>query len=311
MKGQYVTIELVKGNASEYIIKDAVGITLGRVYIIELHKENRYCCFRVKLYKNGDKGYIYLKDSLQLLLKSLFQNMNMQKAAVVVEETTNISVFTELGFDLEGILSSSVYINGEYRDELIFGIDVQTFNKGRISSIIKLQGKDIDLKIMTPDDAEDLTVYYRKNREHLAPYEPSREEEFFTVDIQRRNLIEGYKQYLNGVTVPFGIYKEERLIGKVQLSNIVMGVFRSAFAGYSIDKEAQGKGYMKSALNTVVKYAFEEMGLHRIEASTLIDNIRSQAVLQACGFAKLGVNKGYLFINGDWRDHITFYIINK
>ena len=53
--------------------------------------------------------------------------------------------------------------------------------------------------------------------------------------------------------------------------------------GYSIDKEEQGKGYMKEALSLVSKYAFEEMELHRLEASTLIENIKSQKVLKACG----------------------------
>ena len=67
---------------------------------------------------------------------------------------------------------------------------------------------------------------------------------------------------------------------------------------------------MKEAVRLVIKYAFSEMDLHRIEASTLLDNVKSQRVLLANGFKELGVNKDYLLINGDWRDHRTFYIIN-
>ena len=98
-----------------------------------------------------------------------------------------------------------------------------------------------------------------------------------------------------------------KYIGKVQISNIVLGIFKSAFVGYSIDVEYQGQGYMKEALNLVLEYAFIDMELHRIEASTLIDNLRSQGVLMGCGFKKLGINEKYLYINGEWRDHITFY----
>ncbi len=67
---------------------------------------------------------------------------------------------------------------------------------------------------------------------------------------------------------------------------------------------------MKEALSLVLEYAFDELKLHRIEASTLVDNLRSQRVLKRCGFKKLGLNEKYLFINGKWRDHITFYKIS-
>ena len=86
-----------------------------------------------------------------------------------------------------------------------------------------------------------------------------------------------------------------------------MGVFKSAFVGYSIDENEQGKGYMKEALGLTIKYAFEDIGLHRVEASTLVENIKSQRVLKSCGFKDVGMNEKYLFVNGKWRDHITFY----
>ena len=57
------------------------------------------------------------------------------------------------------------------------------------------------------------------------------------------------------------------------------------------------------------KYAFEELDLHRVEASTLTDNEKSKRVLLGCGFKMLGVNEDYLYINGKWQDHITFYKI--
>ncbi len=53
------------------------------------------------------------------------------------------------------------------------------------------------------------------------------------------------------------------------------------------------------------------MGLHRIEASTLIDNIKSQRVLLSCGFKEVGISDKYLFINGKWRDHRNFALINE
>ena len=84
----------------------------------------------------------------------------------------------------------------------------------------------------------------------------------------------GYRQFLSGTAVNFGIYINEKLIGKIQISNVVIGVFKSAFVGYSIDENEQGKGYMKESLRLVINFAFNEMDLHRLEASTLVDNIK-------------------------------------
>ena len=66
---------------------------------------------------------------------------------------------------------------------------------------------------------------------------------------------------------------------------------------------------MKEALSLIMKYAKEELDLHRLEASVLIDNLRSKSVLISAGFKEIGVNESYLFINGAWKDHITFYKI--
>ena len=110
--------------------------------------------------------------------------------------------------------------------------------------------------------------------------------------------MESYKQLMNGSSYDFGIYKNDYLIGKIKLSNIVSGVFKSGIIGYSIDKDFQGKGYMKEAVMLVLKYAKEELDLHRIEASVLVDNDRSKGVLIGCGFKEIGLNEKYLFING-------------
>jgi len=90
-----------------------------------------------------------------------------------------------------------------------------------------------------------------------------------------------------------------------------MGVFKNAFIGYSMDEKEQNKGYMKEAVKLAVTYAFEELELHRIEATTLVDNEKSQRVLKNCGFRELGISEKYLYINGEWRDHMVFYKVKS
>ncbi|WP_125154796.1 GNAT family N-acetyltransferase [Clostridium rectalis] len=305
-----ISINLVNGSINEYIIKDYIGITLGRIFIIELSKENKYCSFRIKFYKNNKDTYKYLRDTLNKLIISLFNNMCIFKINVLAEEDINLAAFTDIGFQLEGVLSNTCIKNNIYKDELIFGIDKDTFGKNIMKKII-LHGDYINLKVLTPENSEEVLEYYIKNKHYLEPFEPTREENFYTIDVQRRTLIESYKQFLNGTSINFGIYNNDKFIGKIQLSNIVMGVFRSCFVGYSIDQDEQGKGYMTETLKLVVDYAFKELEINRIEASTLLNNDKSQNVLKRCGFKELGLNEGYLYINGKWRDHITFYILNK
>jgi ribosomal-protein-alanine N-acetyltransferase len=190
---------------------------------------------------------------------------------------------------------------------VVFGINYSVSSRLNTVNILRLYGEHVNLKILTTDDAKDMLNYYIKNKEHLRRYEPTREEWFYSIEAQRQILVENYKQFLNGVGICFGIYRNEKLIGKIQISSIVFGVFKSGIVGYSMDSEKQGNGYVKEALKLLMKYAFDKMGIHRIEASTLVDNLRSQSVLKSCNFSKLGLNKNYLFINGKWRDHITYY----
>ena len=174
---------------------------------------------------------------------------------------------------------------------------------------VEIEGNNILIRNFTPDDAQELLEYYLRNKDHLRDFEPVRDASFYTYETQKEILLESYRQLMTGTGSDLGIYIGDKLIGKAKISSIVYGVFKSGILGYSIDKEYEGKGYMKEAINLVLNYAKEYLDLHRLEASVLTTNERSKGVLLACGFEKVGINKKYLYINGKWRDHITFYKI--
>lgn len=310
-KAQGVSLAPVKGNNSEYIIRDSGGITMGRIFIVELSKENRYCSFRLKFYRNEGEDYRLLKEALRLILGILFRNMNVFKVSTMLDEDINTRALTELGYQLEGLIPNSIMLNNYFRHELLFGIDRDIYEASIIKRNVMLKGRRVELRLLTPENAKELLEYYIRNREHLKHYEPARDESFYTLEVQRKDLIENYRQFLNGASVNFGIFKEDKFIGKIRVSNIVMGVFKNAFVGYSMDKDEQGNGYMKEALRLVLHYAFNDLDLHRIEATTLVDNIKSQAVLLDCGFKEIGTSEKYLFIDGKWRDHKIFNKVNN
>ncbi|MBU3093797.1 GNAT family N-acetyltransferase [Clostridium sp. CF011] len=310
-KGKYVNLEALKGNDREYIIKDSNYIILGRIFIVELDKKNKFCQFRLKFHNHNNGGYEYLKDTLNLMLGILFKNMGLNKVNVMVHESINISAFIDLGFQLEGIITDSVVNKSEYQSEMMFGINEFGLKKNSIKRELTIKGMNIKIHALIPSDAEEVLEFHLRNRKFLRPFEPSRDETFYTLESQKRTLVESYKQFLNGNVVNFGIYKNNKLIGKIKISNIVMGSFKNAFIGYSMDEKEQSKGYMKESVKLVMKYAFEELELHRIEATTLIDNEKSQRVLSSCGFKELGISEKHLYINGEWRDQMVFYKVKN
>ncbi len=299
-------IKIDKIRENEYIIKDNMGITIGQFFILELNKENKFSLLRVKFYKDDKKYAQEFKRALQIFIESLYKNKNIEKITLITKIYTSLDIFAELGFTLEGIAGNSISTDKGKEDEIILGLDYDNYMVGDCINVFRLKGEKVELKVLTPEDTEDMLRYYISNRNYLEPYEPVREEDFYTYEYQKRTLAEGYKQFINNMSIAFGIYKNKQLIGKIRISNIVLGSFKNAFIGYSIAENEQGNGYMKEAVNLTLDYAFNDLELHRIEATTLVDNIKSQRVLKACGFEEVGISKKYLYIHGKWQDHKIF-----
>ena len=302
-----IYIELVNGTLNDYVIKDKDKILIGRFTIVELDKENKKCNVKLKFYR--DKNYDLLKDAIKSILKAIFKDNDIFKANFIVNENTNLSPFLDMGFTLEAIFTDNLFIKGNFQDVLGLGINRNEYINCSRNTIVELKGRNIKIRNFTPDDAEELTEYYIRNKDHLKNFEPTRDSSFYTYEVQKEILLESYRQLMTGAGSDLGIYKDDKLIGKIKISNVVYGVFKNGIVGYSIDKEYEGKGYMKEAVNLALEYAKNYLDLHRLEASILTDNVRSKGVLLSCGFEEVGLNKNYLYINGSWRDHITFYKI--
>ncbi len=306
-----VSISNATDEANKYIIRDSSGIIVGRFIILDLDHENKGVIIKLKFYKSGRDANKTLQDALKLMLNNLIKSKGLHKVNIVCDEKISLTPFTNLGFQLEGYISDSIITKFKYEGSLLFGIVEEEFYNNAYKKELAIQGNKISIRVLNSDDARDLLEYYTRNKDFLSKFEPHRDEEFYTVEVQKQSLIENYKEFIKGEGAHFGIYKEEKMIGRIRIYNIVHGVFKSAFIGYSMDEQYQGNGYMKEAVSLVVTYAYEELGLHRIEATTLVDNEKSQRVLKACGFNELGICKEYLHINGKWRDHVIFYKNNK
>lgn len=174
----------------------------------------------------------------------------------------------------------------------------------------RLDGREIYLRLVKVEDAAKMLAYYRSNRNFLAPWEPKWPEDFFTLEGQRQRL-EGLERAVqNDQGYPFGIFLKHnnKLIGRVNLSSVGRGFFLSANLGYSMDWRYNGRGYMTEAVRLILGFAFEDLGLHRIQAATLTHNHGSMRVLEKTGFRREGTALRYLKINDQWQDHHIFAI---
>jgi ribosomal-protein-alanine N-acetyltransferase len=93
------------------------------------------------------------------------------------------------------------------------------------------------------------------------------------------------------------------LAGYVGISEIVRGSFQSAYMGYYAFAGQEGQGLMRETLQLVLRVAFDEMKLHRVEANIQPENAASIALVRSIGFQKEGYSPRYLKIRGRWRDH--------
>ncbi len=96
---------------------------------------------------------------------------------------------------------------------------------------------------------------------------------------------------------------DDAIVGVININNIIRGSFLSASLGYYAGAPFAGCGYMREGLELVKRYAFRELGLHRLEANIQPDNHRSIALVKRCGFHYEGMSPAFLFIAGEWRDH--------
>ncbi len=155
--------------------------------------------------------------------------------------------------------------------------------------------------------------YEQRNEQFFAPWVPRRPANWLSIDAQEYRLAAEYREQQGKRSYRYFLARKgaaSDVIGDVGLSNIVRGVFHSAFLGYKIDKAHQGKGLMREALLTVIALAFADLRLHRLEANIMPHNQRSLALAQSLGFEREGYSPRYLCINGVWEDHLRLALIN-
>ena len=164
-----------------------------------------------------------------------------------------------------------------------------------------------------PSLAAKTADYYSRNRDFFQSFDPPRPPDFYTVNIQRRDLQRDFQdaKKMRALRFWLSLKGSDEIIGMVALNNIVFGSFCSCFLAYKLDYRFLRQRLMSEAISRVVRIAFDDLGLHRIEANIMPRNTPSLRLIEKLGFQHEGLARQYLNINGVWEDHIHMTLLNS
>jgi [ribosomal protein S5]-alanine N-acetyltransferase len=180
--------------------------------------------------------------------------------------------------------------------------------RGRVPmSSVRLTAGATAIRPFARGDLEDLLALRRANREFMAEFEAIRTDAFFTRAGQAREIALDAEAWTAGAGYAFAVVAVgedgDRLVGRIALSNVVRGPWQNATVGYWIDQASGSRGHGTDALELCCRFAFEHLGLHRIQPAIMPRNRRSQRVVEKVGFRHEGTALRYLRIAGVWEDH--------
>jgi len=181
------------------------------------------------------------------------------------------------------------------------------------TAMTAIAGRRVVLRPLTVSDFAAYQAVRRRNVDWLTKWEPRRvpgqpdPAESFDAFAARCSARQRERQL--GTGYGFGIFVEGRFSGEINLSSIQRGPMQGGNVGYWVDVEQAGHGYCPEAVVVLARFAFEDLGLHRLLISIVPRNQASRRVMEKLGVRCEGVAVGLLQINGEWEDHLQFAVV--
>jgi ribosomal-protein-alanine N-acetyltransferase len=174
-----------------------------------------------------------------------------------------------------------------------------------------MKASPVYIRFPEETDAAELAALYARNREFFETFSPGSPDSG-TEAYQLRRIVQGKEDREADRKYSFVICRSEdgRIVGSVELAFIQRGALQCGMIGYSLDQACNGRGWMTEAVKQAVRFAFEELKLHRVYGEATLRNIGSIRVLEKAGFHREGVARSKLMLNGVWEDLQVMAIIN-
>lgn len=176
---------------------------------------------------------------------------------------------------------------------------------------LRLEGDGVRLRPHRNGDFVEWAALRTASRDFLQPWEPTWPADDLTRGAWRRRLSAYAHDMERGLAFPFLVFRQSDnvMVGGITLSNVRRGVAQMGSIGYWVGEPYARRGHTVAAVRAVTRFAFERLGLHRVEAACIPTNEASRGVLLKAGFTQEGMARAYLRINGMWQDHLLFGLI--
>jgi len=177
---------------------------------------------------------------------------------------------------------------------------------------LRLYGRRVMLRPLMTGDFPNWSEVRRRNRDWLVPWEPTRPPsqvdpaESRDAFAARCGIRE--RERANGTAYSFGLFVDAAFAGEVNLANVQRGPIQTGTVGYWIDQQRAGQGYVAEGVVVLMRYAFDELRLHRLEVCIVPRNTNSRRVMDKLDLREEGTSVRMLEINGVWEDHTRYAI---
>ncbi|WP_099222158.1 GNAT family N-acetyltransferase [Listeria costaricensis] len=168
----------------------------------------------------------------------------------------------------------------------------------------------LEVRRVRLEDAPAQLALEKRNRAFFQKFTGIRNENFYTLEEQHLRIQRQLEAMKQDQGYYFVLLNQGDLIGEIALTGVARGHLQSAWIGYFLDEEENGKGYMTEAVKIVTELAFQELDFHRLEAGVMPHNTGSLRVLEKSGYHREGLARQNVKINGSWQDHVSLAIIN-
>ncbi|MGP0106221.1 GNAT family N-acetyltransferase [Rhodoblastus sp.] len=186
------------------------------------------------------------------------------------------------------------------------------FSRKKIYSS-RIDGGGLYLRPASMGDFDAWRLLRGESRAFLTPWEPTWPLDDLTRTAFHRRIQRQDRERVEDEAYAYMIFRtaDEALLGGITLGNMRRGVAQCGTLGYWMGEKYAGKGLMTKAARALLRHAFLEMGLHRVEAACATDNERSRRLLERLGFQREGYARAYLLIDGAWQDHLLFAMLER
>lgn len=176
-----------------------------------------------------------------------------------------------------------------------------------------LRTERLVVRMAEPGDAAAIVRYFRDNREHLAASRPRMAPEFFTDAFwvaQAHAAASEFRTDRSLRLIMFDAADPAQVVGNINFTQFQRGAAHYCVLGYGLAADREGHGLMREGLQAAIAHVFGALNMHRIMANYVPWNRRSGGLLRRLGFTVEGYARDYLFLDGQWCDHVLTSLTN-